>query len=158
MRKDILDPPKLAAKADEIWQSSSTRSVNTDSAASPPLPAQNDVLNALRQRPQPHPAPHVASCIAPHALAGRRFILFLPEILTWFFSKTPSLFFPRVLCLPQLRSPRQSCLLPVVLPCLVLVLILFLYVLVLNASSDPSSWLLSPSPSFESIFSNTIPC
>ena len=38
MTEDISDPRKLAAKADEIWQSSSTRSVNAVSATSPPLP------------------------------------------------------------------------------------------------------------------------
>ena len=61
MREDISDPRKLAAKADEIWPSSYARSVKTVSAASPPLPAQDDVLNALCQRPQLCPAP----CVAP---------------------------------------------------------------------------------------------
>ena len=36
MREDIKDPRKLAAKADKIWQSTSDRSVNVVSTASPP--------------------------------------------------------------------------------------------------------------------------
>ena len=65
MREEISNPSKLAAKADEIWQSSSARSVNTVSAASPSLPDQDDYINPLSQRPQPCPAPHVAPCPAP---------------------------------------------------------------------------------------------
>ena len=47
MREDISDPHKLTAKADKIWQSSSARSVNAVFAASPPLPDQDDFVNAL---------------------------------------------------------------------------------------------------------------
>ena len=65
MREDILDPRKQAAKADDIWQSSSARSVNVVSAVSPPLPDQDEFVQALPQCPQPCPAPHVAPCPAP---------------------------------------------------------------------------------------------
>ena len=74
-------------------------------------------------------------------------MLFLPEILTWFFFKIGSpaggffsilepwsQFFHRLLQLHQLLSLRPSSLVPAVLLCLVLVLILYLYVLVLTTS------------------------
>ena len=60
MRENISDPPKLAAKADEIWQSSTIRSVNTVSTTSPSPPGFDDSINDLHQRPQPRPASHVA--------------------------------------------------------------------------------------------------
>ena len=68
MREDISDPHKLAAKADEIWQSSSARSVNSVSATSLVSPGSDDSVNALRQRPQPCPASCVAPRPAPRAL------------------------------------------------------------------------------------------
>ena len=37
-REDIKDPRKLAAKADEIWQSASDWNINAFSTASPPAP------------------------------------------------------------------------------------------------------------------------
>ena len=61
MREDISDPRKLAAKADQIWQSSSA------SATSPSPPGFDDSVKALRQHPQPRPASCVAPCPAPHA-------------------------------------------------------------------------------------------
>ena len=60
MREDISDPCKLAAKADEIWQSSSARSVNAVSATSLAPPGYDDSVNALCRRPQPCPASSVA--------------------------------------------------------------------------------------------------
>ena len=42
MREDIKDPRKLDAKADEIWQSASSRSVNVVSTASPSSPLVQD--------------------------------------------------------------------------------------------------------------------
>ena len=65
MKEDISDPYKLAAKADEIWQSSSARSVNTPSATSPVSTGSDDSVNTLRQLPQPQPASHVAPRPAP---------------------------------------------------------------------------------------------
>ena len=53
MKEDISDPRKLAAKADEIWQSFSARSVNTLSATSSVSPGSDDSFNYLRQCPQP---------------------------------------------------------------------------------------------------------
>ena len=79
MRENISDPRKPAAQVDDIWQSSSTRSVNAVSADSlpilcrffadsPPLPDQDEFVQAIRQHPQPCPAPCAAPCPAPHAL------------------------------------------------------------------------------------------
>ena len=65
MRKDISNPCKLAAKADEIWQSYSTRSVNSVSTASLSSHDLNDV-NTLPQPPQPRPAPCVGPRPASH--------------------------------------------------------------------------------------------
>ena len=48
MKEDISDPRKLAAKADKIWQSSSTRSVNTVSATSLAPPVYDDSVNSPR--------------------------------------------------------------------------------------------------------------
>ena len=42
MKEDIYDPIKLAAKADEIWKSSSARSVILLSATSPVSPGSDD--------------------------------------------------------------------------------------------------------------------
>ena len=74
MREDIKDPRKLAAKADEIWQSASEQSINAVSWASPPAPApvlEDSALTALRQsqppRPTPRPTPRAAPCPAPHS-------------------------------------------------------------------------------------------
>ena len=67
MREDISNPRKLAAKADEIWQSSSARSVNSVSATSPVSPGSDDSVNTLRQRPQPRTASRVAPCPAPRS-------------------------------------------------------------------------------------------
>ena len=67
MREDISDPRKLAAKADEIWQSSFARSVNAVSATSQDPLNYDDSINPLRQCPQPCPAFHVAPRPAPHA-------------------------------------------------------------------------------------------
>ena len=77
-------------------------------------------------------------------------MLFLPEILTWFFSKIlflvgdfslilepPFQFFQRML--HQLLSLRPSSSPLVVLLCLVLELVLYLYVLVLDTSPGLSS-------------------
>ena len=74
-------------------------------------------------------------------------MIFLMEILTWFFSKILSLardfllileppfqFVHRMLQLHQLLSLRPSSSRPVVLLCLVLLLVLYLYVLVLDTS------------------------
>ena len=52
MREDIFEAPKLAAKADEIWQSSYFISVNDVSPT--------DSINALRQQFQPVTASSVA--------------------------------------------------------------------------------------------------
>ena len=66
MRVDISDPCNLVAKAGEIWQSSSARSVNAISATSQASPGCDDSINTLRQRPcpasnvPPHPAPHAS--------------------------------------------------------------------------------------------------
>ena len=67
MREDISNPRKLAAKADEIWQSSFPRSVNTVSATSRSPPGCDDYVNALCQSAQPRPASHVAPRPAPRA-------------------------------------------------------------------------------------------
>ena len=49
MKEDIKDPRKLAAKADEIWQSASDLSVNVVSVAPPPGQVSDEAaLNALR--------------------------------------------------------------------------------------------------------------
>ena len=64
MKEDISDPRKLAAKADELWQSSSIRSVNAVSATSPVSPGSDDSVNTLPQRSQPLPASRVAPCPA----------------------------------------------------------------------------------------------
>ena len=47
MKEDISDPCKLAAKADELWQSSSVRSVNSVSATSPVSPGSDDSVKTL---------------------------------------------------------------------------------------------------------------
>ena len=48
MREDISDPPILAAKADEIWQSSYARSVNAVSVTFFSVSAgSDDSVNAL---------------------------------------------------------------------------------------------------------------
>ena len=65
MREYTSDPHKLAAKADEILQSSSPRSVNAVFATSPASPGCDDSVNALQQHPQPRPASPVAPCPAP---------------------------------------------------------------------------------------------
>ena len=65
MGEDIPDLHKLATKADEIWQSSATRSVNAVSATSMAPPGCEDSAIALRQHPQSHPASHVAPCPTP---------------------------------------------------------------------------------------------
>ena len=67
MREDISDPSKLAVKDDEIWQSSSARSVNIVSAISLSPNDLDDSVNALHQCPQPRPAPCLAPCPPPHA-------------------------------------------------------------------------------------------
>ena len=67
MREDISDPCKLAAKADEIWQSSSARSVNTVYTTTQDPLNYDGSINALRQRSQPHPAFRVAPRPAPNA-------------------------------------------------------------------------------------------
>ena len=59
MREDIFEAPKLAAKADEIWQSSYFISVNDVSPT--------DSINALRQQFQPVTASRVAPRPASHA-------------------------------------------------------------------------------------------
>ena len=51
MREDISDPGKLAAKADEIWQSSFPRSVDPVSAPSQAPPVCDDSVNDLHQCP-----------------------------------------------------------------------------------------------------------
>ena len=66
MREDIKDPRKLAAKADEIWQSAFDQSIYMVSVASPQVPVQEDAaLNALHLCPPPRPAPLAATCPAP---------------------------------------------------------------------------------------------
>ena len=104
-------------------------------------------------------------------LTCNKFMLFLSEILAWFFFKICSLagefllileplsqFFHRLLQLRQLFSLRPSASLPVVLLCLVLVLMLYLYVFVLSTSPGLSSQLLSPSLYLAQTFSLNMPC
>ena len=141
MREDISNPRKLAAKADEIWQSSSARSVNA------------------------------VSWVQGNWLSNRKFMHFMPEILTLFFFKICSLagdfllileplsqFFHRLLQLHQLLSLRRSSSPLVVLLNLVFVLVLYLYILVLDTSPGLSSQLLSPSLSLAPTFSIIMPC
>ena len=67
MREDISDPCNLAAKADKIWQSSSARSLNAVSATLMSPSGLDDSISTLCQRPQPHPAPCIATCPDPCA-------------------------------------------------------------------------------------------